>query len=212
MPCQDTTRLGTSRAQRWNSATLSEWTRRTGRPAPPPPRTAPRFVAPPAGVGQEVEPRAAGLLLFLSAFRRTLAGRGAEVKNVHAMAGGGESGVEGEGMALHAAGCGGHGPFSGEDGDSQDGRRGTVGREPEAVPGEVHVAEVAGECSPRGRGGGGGARGEGRGVEEEDGDGREGEEKEENGVKAGDERKHVGVGLPGAVEGGGKAMDGSEMV
>ncbi|CAL9084399.1 unnamed protein product, partial [Musa textilis] len=38
IPCHDTAKLGTSRAQRCNSATLSEWTTR-GWPVSPPPRS-----------------------------------------------------------------------------------------------------------------------------------------------------------------------------
>ncbi|URD98585.1 hypothetical protein MUK42_26167 [Musa troglodytarum] len=190
IPCHDTAKLGTSRAQRCNSATLSEWTTSNG-----PPRSASASV----GAGEEVEPRVA--CLPPSPLRRLLARRRGGGEHVHAVAATGERVVEGECVALHAAGRGGHRPLAGEDGDSQDGRRWSVGREPEAVPGEVYVAEIARERSPRGGVAAAVARGDRPGMEDGDGSSREGEKKEEGGVQIGDERKHVGLAFRGAVGG-----------
>ncbi|THU72070.1 hypothetical protein C4D60_Mb04t08230 [Musa balbisiana] len=69
MPCHDTAKLGTSSAQRCNSATLSEWTTSNG-PVSPPPRSGGRS----PDDGAEVKtctrwPRRASALWKMSAWR-----------------------------------------------------------------------------------------------------------------------------------------------
>lgn len=144
--------------------------------------------------GKEVELRQVG-----TRGRRTLGGRWGGGEDVDVVAAAGEGGVKSEGVALHAAGGGGDGPFPREDCDPECGGRGAVAGEFEGVPGEVYVPEVTGPWMSFRGGGVGGAGGKRRGVEEDKEKEGEGEEEEEGEKGGGGEHG----GLSGPVGGGG---------